>query len=575
MKNLSRRKFIKFFSGGAIGLSQIGTIELLFSAFLSNKYNIAMADELNLADYIHYLHFSFRGGPPRWQWDLPLTPLGKFEGFNPNPYCVTKFIQNENQELEYLYETHAYSGYHVPYLWKTKIPTTGGGKIEMDSLLQNMLMFRGLNNTSDGHGLNRVKMNQPIPGGLSLTGVAADASSFPIPAVHFGPDTGFMSKKGTNSVAVSGNLFLSLLDGLNLKYRESEISGLGFGKESKKDVSNRLDKVLDLFNVNHRQVASVSHRDLKNAKSLFLREFGDLDAMYKQFVDKYNNLIYRSFAEHDLVGFDSTPVIASDSKLCQHSHNRGTRLHPGVDMRDLFVSTEGQTLGQASLNVPSSQKATNISNLAASMALAEFCLANNLATSLMLPVDGVNNLYLPKKTDTENPNWIARVSAPNDSHWTGSHLSNLLYGKYFKAVSACTHELKTVLINLKNKNNGKSKWDHTLLHFSAEFPRAPDKNGHQNGHAWDGNCISLMSGKIKKLDIIGSCLEHSSKGHYGVGAKLKSLSGRKMHIGNIASSVATILGVASPTPNDASLVGLDKDGNVINFGGKPDDSSKS
>lgn len=561
---------MKGFSGTALGLSQIGTLELLFTAFVSSRVNNAIAEELKLQEFVNYIHFSFRGGPPRWQWDIPLTPHGEFEGFTPNPFCINKLDKNETEGQTFKYATTVHNKLHVPYLWKTKIPASNGGKANMSSLLDNTIMFRGLNNTADGHSQNRIKMNQPIPGGFSLTGLAADKGSSPIPAVHYGSAHGFKSMTGLNSVPTSGNLFTSLLDALRFQYTSNrQIDGLAFGGMAKAEASKRLDNMIALLGSSKRGLASAPYNDLKNAKELFLRDFGDLTAMYNAFRNRYTLLIQRAFAEHDLAGFDNVPLESLNNKHYQLSINQGTLMSQGRDLRDLLVGADGKTLGIESITTPSNQYATKINNMAESFALAEFCLQNNLATSMMLPMDAMTRLYFPSfKNGTET--YVKNATSNHDSHWTGSVLSMFLFGKYFKALSSCVFELRGKLENQRLASG--SKWEKTLFHFSAEFPRRPDTKGFQNGHAWNGNCITLMGGMIKKFQIVGNCKKDGSKGHYGVSAKMKALGDRHLLVGNIASSVSTILGTPSPTPNDETLVGQ-KNNQIVSFAGDPEDEA--
>lgn len=570
-KKLSRRKFLKSSAVGSAGLTQVGLLELLFSSFIAGKMEVARADSLNLTEILNYVHFSFRGGTPRWQWDCPLTPNGTFTGFNPNPYCINKFSDLTAGDVKGIYATHEHNGLHVPYLWASQIPTSNGGKIPMSSVLDNTFMFRGLNNTVDGHYPNRVKMNNPVPGGLSLTGLAADLAQTPIPAVHYGDAHGYKSSTGVGTVSVSGNLFESLLDGLSMKYRTPNINldSLAFGRSATQENSSRLDAILNLFKSTNSGLNKVPYTDLKNAKKVFLRDFGDLAVLYAEFVAKYEDLIQRSFAEHDLPGVDDQAIPTWDDKRFWITHSGGTIFQAGHDLRDIFVNKNKQTVGAENLTAPSSQRASTIQNLAASMALAEFCITNDLATSLMLPCDSLSNLYYPSKNGTATK-YIVNGVAGNDSHWTGCITSMYVYSKYYKAVSACTNELKTVLKS-KSVGNGKTAWDRTLLHYSSEFNRAPDANGLETGHGWQANTITLVSGMIDQLQIIGNCKGHS-RGHWGVSHGMSALSGRDMLIGNIASSVSELLGSPSPTPNDSALIGK-VNGKAVNYSGDPEDEA--
>jgi hypothetical protein len=90
--------------------------------------------------------------------------------------------------------------------------------------------------------------------------------------------------------------------------------------------------------------------------------------------------------------------------------------------------------------------------------------------------------------------------------------------------------------------------------------------GGETGHGFKGVPFSIFNGKIKKAAVIGNIgYEYSnsnpvhSRGLWGAAASMQSMGNRPLNAGNVASTIASIIGVPSPSPNNISLVSVEND----------------
>jgi hypothetical protein len=104
-------------------------------------------------------------------------------------------------------------------------------------------------------------------------------------------------------------------------------------------------------------------------------------------------------------------------------------------------------------------------------------------------------------------------------------------------------------------------FNNSMFNMLSEFSRSTRPNGVGTGHGYKGAVFSCFSGKVQSPIVIGNIgLETNqagpipSHGYWGAGAPLQSIGNRKLNPGNVASSIAAMVGIASPSPNNMSLV---------------------
>jgi hypothetical protein len=536
----SRREMLMGVAASATFL-QLNPFEILANALSQGIIDRAHAEATNATQLLNYAYISMAGGPPRWMFDIPLRPNGDDQFFN-NPMLITKVDPSNPTGV---YASHEISGFHLPYFWAGHIPTSDGNKVPLSALAANLLCMRGLNMQGDGHDLNRHKQITPIPGQPSLTGLAADRHNSFIPAVTLGSSLGYKSKLG--SAIIETKDLATLLDPFTFNFTPTVVGRGGSAEEV-------MDKAL-LRLREHAEKADPKVRSLFTdhfkARSLFKSNFGNLTQVYANLVAKYESLIKRSFAEHELSGLDKEPIISDGGALFGYDSVDDTfNIKQGTDLRDSFV-VDGKSVGQAQNSFAG--VGSTIGNLASAMAIIEFVLLNKVSHSVTVNIGGINNLRLP------NGSVFTSMGLNNDAHFVGAISTMFYFSKYYKAISACLYELFSQL-------RVGNMFDKTVVHLSSEFNRSARDDGMGSDHGWQGSSACVFSGMLESLAVVGNIeanhtKDKTHKGSWGVAAPLPDLNGREMIIGNVASTVATMLEMDSPTPNDAGFV--KKQGNKV------------
>lgn len=544
--DLSRRKFL---SSGLLAISPLSTF---FSSMVTGMVNQAHADTTG-ADLMNYIHLSMRGGPPRWMFDQVLRPNGN-DQFIENTMLITKISNFKN--LDASYESFKYRGYYFPHLWSFNVPKLGGGYRPIRQLLDNMISFRGVNLLSDGHGVSRPKYNAPVPGQPSINGLLADKSVAPIPALYQAEDLSFKSKNGVGSFdAGTANPIRDTLEPFSV---EKALS-LGNGDIVEEMINRSLDSLEKYAEHSSFRTRSL-FKDRKNAKKLFLKNFGDLNSVYSNLVNKYEKLISLTFSTR-YQGLSNQAIISDQSlHFCLLGDDKN-RIPKGHDLRDMLVG-EGQTLGTQGINI--NFQNTSIQYLASMMALTEFVLVNGISNNVTGAIGSILGLY-GEIFNGSSIQGARKYNQTTDAHVLGRYSTLFFFSYYYLAFSSC-------LLELFDRLKEAGIFNKTLFHLSGDFSRSARESGRGSDHGWQGATTSIFSGMIQEPHVIGNIKVESGyrdhPGSWGVSAHMDDLSGREMLVGNTVSSVASILGIESPTPNDQSFLSV-KNGKVVNHASRP------
>lgn len=561
---LSRRNFLKTTGLTSTALFALSPLEVFFGSLLQGICDKAIAAETNGSSVINYIHLTMAGGVPRWMFDLPLNPNGN-DAMVTNNMIISKITNSSTMAANYSLMKHG--DFYFPHFWSSKVANSSGNERNAKDLLSHMLTFRGVNLLADGHGLNRIKQVTPIPGGVSLSGLAADKSSAPFPGVYFGSPLGFKSESGLGAVNVStsGNPLSLLLAPFGT------ISGSRSYGRGKDVIETMVAKTIDSMKKMGDSSPNSSKKlftDTANAKKLFETSFGNLTDVFSELFNKYENLIKDTLAMNNHSGVDNFEVTAGTGGTYRIQSNAVYQLAPGLDLRDTLVR-DGRTLGSDGTSL--SHGDTTISSLAINMALAEFVIMNELSSSISIQSSNLTNLTIPILEDGVVKRMNNRLSN-NDAHATGAIPTLFYFSKYYRAVCACLLEL---VDKMKSKSSpyGGNVFQNTVMHVTSDFNRSARTNGIGADHGWQGSNATIFTGMVDSPIVIGNVKKDHAPGTtyggtWGIAGHSDDLSGREMLIGNVASSVATILGTKSPTPNDQSMIGV-KNGKVINYASKP------
>ena len=101
-----------------------------------------------------------------------------------------------------------------------------------------------------------------------------------------------------------------------------------------------------------------------------------------------------------------------------------------------------------------------------------------------------------------------------------------------------------------------------MIQISSEFSRRPDNGGFGTEHAPESTVASVISGCISSPVVIGNIKPYAPAngyeafaGTWGVGTAVETEYGKhQLGVGSLASSIAHLLRVPTPTPNNPSLL---------------------
>ena len=476
-----------------------------------------------------FISLSMNGGLPRYYWDLPINPNGN-DLFVANPMVVTKF----NSDGSSSYVNTKVGKYYLPHMWSGNIPTVSGFA-PMADIAKNMLIMRGIDLTIDSHEIDRVRQIAPIPGSASLTGLVADASSTPIPAVgRNGGGNYYNSKKGIAYLELGGsnplNTAMSPFSPSNLK--------IPFNSAS---VDQAIDQALLKMSANaesKNKYLPSTFSSRFNARKLMVKQFGNLQVEFNTIATKYRSLISRSFAP------DSNLILKGVESMSIEG-NSGPKHRIGevefYSDGDLLLSTDAKT---------------SISELAEGMAIAEFMIINGLSSSINIQSGGISNFLVQQSISSFTKAVLktnGRTSFTTDAHYAGADIALIVFTRYYRAISACLNELISKLKN--TKTSGGNLYDKTLIAVTSDFNRLPRLDASGADHGWQGSNYTVFSGMISDLAVVGNLktTDSAKRGTWGLAGELTEIGGREAIIGNASSTVSNLLEVKTPTPNDSSF----------------------
>ena len=570
-KHISRRSFIQ---NSIAASASVSPFSIFLGNILSNYIfkSEALAQGLDPQALMSVFNLYMGGGPARWNFDLALSPDAEVMDTK-NAMLITQYGQGLNGAPG-VYKSINIDGTYLPWFWSGKLPTSNGGTVDSSELARKMLVIRGVEQPTDGHSQNAARMLTPIEG-PNVTGLLADASLRPIPSIGLlGSTAFFKSARGVThaTVGASSSMLLSAMAPYVLGSANNSNPGLLIGDAatgigSPMGISaNQTGEVFDQFFQTmaansgslHRYLPS-TYQDRVKAKQLLTGQFGDLKAMYNSLALKYQSLINRALFSSEpalqILGIDDQPLPGNKDnphwKISVQGGGAtyaGGPIYSGSDLRSCFDNTHGGAM---------------IQNLASSFILAEFMLKNKLSQSVYGIISGIKNLKLDQIHYMNNGVLTPLVNEifdyTLDHHFDGASVPLLMNSRYFKAVAACLYELMTVL-------QAENLFNNSMFNMLSEFSRSTLSNGVGTGHGYKGAVFSCFNGKVQRPTVIGNIGPEMNQagpitghGYWGAAAPLETLGGRKLNPGNVASTVAAIVGVPSPSPNNISLVKVEGD----------------
>jgi hypothetical protein len=520
----SRRRFLKLFaeSFGYLGISALG-LELLAKSLLQKAMAATISD---LSPSGYYLHWSFPGAPPRWFFDLLLTPGGLTStNFIPGGFGNSFKGSGSSLAVEYKVNKHVIGGktLYLPPVWSMSPSST-----DFTSILPNTLFVRGMDMEIDNHNLSNQRQVCPIIGGVSLSGAVADRSTCPVPAINdlgTAASVAFKSKKGLakNDISYSVSSTVNPVSTL-LKPFSPFFSG------RPQHTADQVALQEQAFREFERQAqkAGINGGALgimyDNAMDLISQNIGSLGDQWASVFAKYENLIQAALIpkKGSLPGvFDKAiPGSATDPRFRFERLTGDFLTLP--DIRDMITS---------SVVIP---------RLAENFSIAELTL-HSLTSTLTLSAGSIDKI---------NFNGALKRST-HDQHYVGTAVGVIQNTLFFRAFLAGLTEQVRVL-------KQKGLFDRTVIHISAEFNRIPKTDGSGADHGVVGSNATLISGMIGEAGVVGNIKKDYSanyKGTWGV-ADHYVLGGldRPIQVNDVALTVSSMLGIDSIVTNGRSLL---------------------
>jgi hypothetical protein len=272
-------------------------------------------------------------------------------------------------------------------------------------------------------------------------------------------------------------------------------------------------------------------------------DYSQLATVYTSLVSKYQSLLSRSFGEAGLrlAGVDDLPIAGINLVNQFKTEIAGTfGYYTGSDLTTL--------LGAGS----------NIEYLAPGFAVSEFMMTGG--SIFQQDFSSFSNIVLGAAfqgaRDVDAVGGTTLISV--DAHQSGSYVQLVSFSRYFRGVSSCLYELIEQL-KARSTPDGKNLFDKTVITLTSEFARDAWDDGSGADHGPAGSNYTVFSGQMANTMVVGNIKVQSTqvlrkRNTWGEAAGLETLGGQTAGYGNAISTVASMLGIPSPSPNNPPLI---------------------
>ncbi len=527
----SRRRFLKEISKsfGYLGLSAVG-LELLGKSILQKALAASGANALNPSGY--YVHWTFPSAPPRWYFDLLLTPQGQTSS-NFIPGGFGNIFENVGSAVTVAHraDKHVINGktIYLPPVWSFTPP----GQTDFKSILPHTLFIRGMDMEIDNHGLSNQRQVSPVIGGISISGAVADKAARAFPAITDPGSSaaqGFKSARGlarydaTYTVNNTVNPVKTLLKPFEPFFAgRSQHSGDQIALQEQ--AFKEFEKQATQKGINSGSLNLM----YDNAMQLIADNVISIGEQWQGVFSKYSNLIESAFKGQigKLPGVMDKAIPGSTT-----------------DVRFRYERTAADTLNLADIR-QMIQDTTIIPRLAENFAIAELTL-DSLTSNLTLSA-------LP----FQRVNFNGTKNSTHDQHFVGTVVQTIQNTLFYRAFLAGLTEQVRVL-------KEKGLFDRTVIHISAEFNRAPRIDGSGSDHLPHGSNATIISGMINEVGVVGNIKKGGIPGStnyvgtfgYAANYELDKFV-RPIQVNDVALTITSMLGVESVVTNGRSLLALD------------------
>jgi hypothetical protein len=561
VSRLSRRKFLAF--TGLAGLSQLFWFDPIRQLASTIARSTSRSDSVR-----NYVQFNLYGAPSRWFFDQVLRPSDADE-FVPAAGMYNRIDEANGLVAKGSYRDVNIRGLNMPHLWAYDVAIPGGGKRPMADLMDHMLIIRGCDIRTNGHPLANFQQVRPSPFGPSLTGLVADASVCPIPAICVGrapAADAYLAPKGTSLARIPHD---------HPDYISFLLEPFSQGVEGGEEAADRAAKILaERIGGTNPSLMSLCG-DRQRAGEMLRKGFSKFAHAFGPLVRKYDDLFHRSLHLTPVEGvtdrpipgalFPFTSIVPGGPQPSLAAYYLDRKILCGGDLREIFL--------RARCNY-----------LAKQFAIAEFALTERLSSSILLtspnPLEQANYIL----TDLDPFEYVrldelheelgvteghvvyhagrrARQQRGykllHDAHETGWLVNTISCTMFFRGFASCLSELIERL-KATHGREGESLFEDTVIQVASEFDRYPRSEGANFTHSPRAHVTSFFSGLIREPAILGNIKVGNNSqpaGTMGFAAPVREL-GAPVSLQNISSTVSEMVGVAKINPDAQALVSV-------------------
>ena len=542
-KKLSRRELIQAGAASALAFNPFFS---LFEAILCGKVEGLLANEAQeaLFDQI-FINAIMGGGASRWHLDWSLRPKGPDSPFYPNIHYINKFTNYEKGNYQGIYEDVKIGDYYFPRLAGSMAPKAGGGAREISELFQNGLFIRGIFNLSSHPGGAALSV-APMPGMPSLNSLTAGSGGTPVPAIAFGADSGYRKYNSNNGTSIT-NIGVDYAEGANPIldiWTPFQVNG-GLLLKDKAALEDAIDRTLLAIrdaSPNQSKIARYLYQDRVNTKKFFKQKAEGLFELWNEKINRYEELVRRSTFDDSLFlsDLEDKPLL-SDLSYPFSGGQGDVYVKEDFDITKMFEGGER-------LVRPMDRSAAFTEYLIEERicnSISAFFLFNHPTNTMNIPLV---NTSTGSAVDLAKP----RTHIPTDCHYIGAYVNQIYHTKAYRAVMAC-------MLELVDKIKAKGLWEKTVIQLSSEFNRHMSIKGDDTGHGGKMDCTTFFTGKIKSPIVVGNLINNKTWGTSFSG-KHEFLQNRHIMHTNVGSTLAMLLGIPTPFPNDISVIVKNGDG---------------
>lgn len=530
MNNESRRKFLV---GSMKALGVLGIQNVLANSIVQAIGQTAFAQGIaSLNSKKKYIYLSLDGAPPRWFFDIPLTPNGSTDYYPANNSIGTYITKDGNDVLlkNQPWKDPA-SGYFLPPVWGSN-PNSANGAFT--NLSNRLYFWRGVDMEIDNHGVTRLRNQAPTIGGLSIAGRLAEKSGNPLPAVVSGSiGDSFRAEKIVTPVTVS--------HGGVAANNNSIVTALNYvsGKAPINDAL--LKQSIDQFE---------KYADENGIMGYGVLEAKDkADAMIVEGVKKFTDQWSTTYNKYVNLVKQAVTSSVNRGKIILDQNVPNPYLKNNADPRMTRSFSAGTNIPSTVANIQDLVKEdSTVAELAAQFAAMEILLVNELTSICTFSLSGRVMDRVRSNTGTGTFNMVS------DQHNTGTLASTYVTSLFYRSLIVCLDELAGIL-----SRNGM--FQDTIIQIGSEFGRNPREDQSGADHQTMAGSALLISGSFNETRVIGnltSTKRNGYNGFTGAGAPLASYGGQHPRVNDVVKTVCSFLSVTPVTENGASFLNLTK-----------------